>query len=71
MPSQAKVLCVQTQGGIPHIWAEVETDNAPVVRKFRVVGTGHAMPAVGLQYLGTYQVLDGALVWHVYEELAP
>jgi hypothetical protein len=64
------VLSVQTQNGTPSLWALVD-DAAPIVnRTFKTYGTGNAMPdadSVG-QFLGTYQVHDGLLVFHVFEQ---
>ncbi len=38
--------------------------------KFRVFGTGHAIPDTGHygthHYVSTFQMYDGALVWHVF-----
>ena len=49
------------------VWAEVDTERRSVLRRFLVVGTGHPMtPAERWDFfLGT--VIDGPLVWHVYD----
>lgn len=72
MPKNAKILTVQVQKGTPCIWAEVDTEASKVERKFLVYGTGHTMrnPAQE-QYIGTYQQLDGNLIWHLYEDITP
>ena len=67
MPDEAKVMCVQTQGGIPCIWAAVDTDMPLVNRSFLTVGTGHEITVDTLWYVGTYQQENGEFIWHVYE----
>lgn len=73
-----KVLTVQTQGGQPCLWALVDPDGPVTERRFRVYGTGHAVkdrPSDSRQhrradeYVGTFQLYDGQLVFHVFEEL--
>lgn len=71
MPQGAALLTVQVQQGIPCIWADVPNTDAPPERRiFWTFGTGKPMPTdfIG-EYLGTYQLYDGQLVWHVYEEI--
>jgi len=71
MPKGAQVLTVQTQGNKPHIWALVDVDQKEVeVRKFVTYGTGHLMPNDPGQYIGTFQLNGGALVFHLFEEKA-
>ena len=65
MPKGAKILCVQMQYGIICIWAEVEETHSPEERLFRIVGTGHPIPAECTKYVGTVQ--SHGFVWHVYE----
>lgn len=67
MPELAEVLCVQVQNGIPCIWAKVETENALKKRAFFVVGTGNPLPDNPSNYIGTYQLYDGGLVFHLFE----
>ena len=66
MPWDAHVVSCQTQGGVPALWAVVETTNPPTRRRFVFVGTGHELP-VG-QFIGTVQECNG-LVWHIFEPL--
>ncbi len=70
MPIDAEILCVQVQNGVPCIWAKVHSDNPRGNRRFAVYGTGYELVAPrGMQksYLGTIQLHEGALVFHVYE----
>jgi hypothetical protein len=62
-------LCVQSQNGEPHLWLLVDAKRPVTTVKLRTYGTGHPIEeAEKLQYLGTYQMHDGALVFHVFIE---
>jgi hypothetical protein len=68
MPKGARLLSVQTQGGIPFLWALVDTDAKQTLRTFALRGTGH--PAGGLDFepfVGTFQLNNGALVFHLFD----
>lgn len=68
MPSGAKVLAIQTQHGQPVIWALVDESAPKVSRVFVTYGTGYPMPDGDLgNYVGTYQISGGSLVFHVFE----
>lgn len=70
MPDGARPLCVQVQKGKVCLWAEVDqglTDGpTTVIRTFFVIGTGHRVPREAKTYIGTFQLNDGDLVFHVY-----
>ncbi len=66
IPRGAEILSFDIQAGQPCIWAAVDPEQEAVSRQFRIVGTGHDMPAEALAYIGT--VLDGGLVWHLFEK---
>lgn len=68
MPDGAKVLTVQVQHGTPCIWAECDTEAEKEKRWFRTFGTGHPMPDKPGEYIGTYQLNGGDLVFHVFDE---
>jgi hypothetical protein len=68
MPEGACVLAVQVQKDVPCLWALVEDSARKVQRSFRIVGTGHdAMGVRGDSYIGSFQMSDGVLVFHVFE----
>lgn len=70
MPLGAEILTVQLQLGKPCIWALVEEDEPLVQRWFEVFGTGHHVGydmGVSRKYIGTYQLREGALIFHVFE----
>jgi len=66
MPKGAKVLTVQAQRDVPCISALVDPEAETVVRCFRLYGTGHAV-SLDLPYVGTFQLLEGALVFHLFD----
>ena len=71
VPRGATVLTLQTQGANGCLWFDVPDHEAPFERRsFRIFGTGQPFPDdfIG-KYIGTHQVANGALVWHVYEEI--
>ena len=72
MPSNSEVLTVQIQYGIPTMWALVDTESKIVKKKFRICGTGHKITKEDLErflYVGTYQLSEGRLVFHLFEIL--
>lgn len=66
LPYGSHVLDVQVQDGQPVMWVQVDTDQHNVTRKFVVYGTGHPMPAVTRQHIGTFQL--SGYVFHLFEE---
>lgn len=50
--------------GIPTLWAEVDDQEAPEPRPFRVFGTGHPLPD-GAQHVATWDAEP--FVWHLYD----
>ena len=66
VPSGGKFLAVQTQYGLPQLWALVD-DAEPTVRyRINVHGTGHPVSARAEDYVGTFQLSNGDLVFHVF-----
>lgn len=69
MPRGAHMLAVQTQGGVPFLWALVDPEAELEQVGFRVFGTGHDATSVvdpGAFYVGTFQMQNGGLVFHLY-----
>lgn len=68
MPEGAEILCVQTQYGIPCIWALVQPNAALSKRTIEIFGTGHNVPEnANRKYIGTYQLRQVNLVFHCFE----
>ena len=69
LPKGARILCVQVQREVPHIWAVVD-DSIQEYESWLIyiVGTGRPMPRDfnKLQYIGTCQLDDGYFVGHVF-----
>ena len=63
-------MTVQIQHGMPQLWALVD-EKAPIIyRTIATYGTGNMMPDGDPgEYVGTYQIHGGALVFHVFELL--
>jgi len=70
LPKIAKILTVQTQKGTPQLWAIVDSEMKKETRYFRLSGTGHPLGEDYLRiinYIGTFQMENGALVFHLFE----
>lgn len=67
MPKGARILCVQEQKGTPKLWVAADLTKDSVVRTFVVIQTGREFPAGLSTYIGTFQSVDGNLVYHVVE----
>jgi hypothetical protein len=66
MPSGAEYLTVQVQGGTPCVWSLIDP-SAPFVKiTFDVFATGQSVDNTNRTYLGTYQLDDGELIYHVF-----
>jgi len=70
MPKGATILALQTQHDVPCLWAQVERDAPKIKRRFKIYGTDHPVPPedIGLFYVGTFQIMAGALVFHVFTD---
>jgi DNA-directed RNA polymerase subunit RPC12/RpoP len=68
MPEGSEVLTVQIQGGVPRIWAIVDTDVPLTARRFCMRRTGHAFKGNEGKYIGTFQLNEGTMVFHLFEE---
>lgn len=70
MPAGAMILSVQTQKGVPMLWALVDPTHTTTPRRFAVFGTGvDEFEVNGLTFIGTIQQRSGGLVWHVFERV--
>jgi hypothetical protein len=72
LPLEAEILTVQSQQGNPYMWALVDPENKLVERVFEVFGTGHPIQedmGTDRKYIGTFQLQDGFLVFHLFERL--
>ena len=67
MPARAKLLDVQMQNGVCCIWALCEPKAPNEPRHLAIYGTGNPVPDEPGEYVATFQMADGALVFHVFE----
>lgn len=67
MPAGAQLLHAALQIGQLCVWALVDPTQKNEDRHLRIAGTGHAITEEIKQYLGTFQVSGGALIFHVFE----
>lgn len=69
LPLGARVLCVQSQSGVPCLWAVVDPERPTQMRHFSLVATGEPRPGSELnRYIGTFQLPDDTLVYHLFED---
>ena len=68
MHDGSAILTVQVQNDNPQLWALCD-ETAPLVRRrFRLAGTGDPIEdADHLEYIGTFQILGGRFVSHLFE----
>lgn len=67
IPVDSAILCVQVQDDIPCLWVLVDPDvRARTKAVIEIWGTGHLHETVPDNYLGTFQLRGGALVFHVF-----
>jgi hypothetical protein len=65
LPKDTVILSFQIQDKTPTIWYEKDFYNDQTEEwEFYIYGTGHAIEAEGIHYIGTVQ-RDG-FVWHLY-----
>jgi len=66
MPEGAFVMSVQMQKSEPQIWVLCNPDKPLKERIFYLFGTGMEV-SQEFVYLGTFQMLGGSLVYHLFE----
>lgn len=71
MPERSRILTVQIQREQPQMWALCPPEGRLERRFFRLAGTGHPIEETDLNYVGTFQLLGGALVFHLFEVAPP
>ncbi len=70
MPEGAQVLTIQTQARLAQMWALVDPASPLEERFFRLYGTGHHINAEMGCYVGSFQLAEGALIFHIFEEVS-
>lgn len=69
IPQRSKLLSVQTQFDIPCIWVGILNTELPK-ETITILTFGTGNPILGnidhFKFLGTYQIMGGSLVFHVF-----
>lgn len=70
MPLGSEILAFQTQREQPCIWVLIDMKAELVLFNFRLAGTRHLIEHSGdqLKYIGTCQLHQGLLTWHLFLE---
>lgn len=58
----------QQRGEGVNVWGVVDPDKPIRARRLHVYGTGHPIDGVPGEYLGTFMIHGGVLVFHVFAE---
>ena len=66
IPMASQVLTVQVQHGKPCIWVMVNPDAKRITYQFVLRGTGHPIEGDLGPHIGTLQMADGSLVFHLF-----
>lgn len=70
LPQGYKILAVQEQYGQLVLYADVDIGEESLdIVTIRIIGTGHTIPDVPLEYINTIMESNG-LVWHAYREIS-
>lgn len=67
LPKGAKPLSVQVQNDEPLLWLLCDQDAVYEQRTFRLVATGEIVKDENLEFIGTFQLSGGSLVFHLFE----
>lgn len=69
IPAGGEILTVQTQHGRPRIWVLVQPEAELKQRVLLLCGTGQEIEVGRMKYIGTFQMYEGKLVYHLFEVL--
>ena len=67
LPKESKLLKIDIQYDKPCLWFLLDPSNEKEYRMFVTYGTGHDVPDEPGQYVGTFFMNGGSLVFHVFE----
>lgn len=67
LPEGAKLLTVNTQEGCPRLWALCDLEKPLEQRKIAIYGTGQDIGDKPGNYIGTFQLREGLLIFHCFE----
>jgi len=67
MPAGATILTAMAQDGRAQMWALVDPRAKQEARTFSIYGTGEAIPNDPGEFIATFTMLDGTIVFHLFE----
>lgn len=70
LPDGAEFLHVEQQKEYVQMWWMLDPKASKFARQFRIVATGEEFDAEGLEFLGTFFVDGGSLVFHLFQMTA-
>ena len=72
MPIGSEIIHVASQHETPCLWAIIDADRTEEgsnTRTFSVFGTGHIIYGDALKYCGTFFLLGGSFIGHLFEDV--
>ena len=70
MPHDAQILKCENQFDRPFLWALVNPEEkVTVTKRFILLGTGHETEEQIVNHISTFQVQNGAYIFHLFEVL--
>lgn len=70
LPKKSTILTVQSVDNTPYIWVLLDTIIDETEERYILIfATGETIPDIEMKYIGTYQILNGIEVHHVFEGL--
>lgn len=70
LPIDSELLCMQAIDDEPYLWFKInKEEDKTEMRNFEVFGTGWPIETdkSDFEYINSFQQMNGALVWHVFE----
>ena len=71
LPVDSQILSVQVQSEQPFLWVLVNPEDRTVSRRFKAYPTGLPIEDESINYIGTFQLDGGKLVFHLFEIINP
>ena len=66
LPKDFRILSVQMQRDNPFMWIIVDTETDMIEVDFITRGTGHEFEETEQDFVGTFQMAGGSLIWHLF-----
>jgi len=69
LPINHKILTVQLQNRTPCLWVMVNPEVSMEEIVIEIIGTGNPIEPGEREYISTFQLFEGELVYHVFKRL--